>query len=102
MIEPPRDIRRTGILEVDDGVLVAIELLFIEQGSRTMDEASEFEVDVAADALAIEAREKRRRGSPIKAFVVIKDPNSQCIPQSFQNSCGEASVVGRLTSRGKS
>ena len=43
MIEPPGDFGRAGILEVDDGVFVAIELLFIEQCAGAMQQAGEDE-----------------------------------------------------------
>src|SRR5579872_2198395 len=77
MIEPPRDFRRTGVLEVDDGVLVAIELLIIKQRTRAVDETGENEVGVLADTLAVEARKQRGGGSPVKALVVIENPDSQ-------------------------
>jgi len=70
------------ILEVDDGVLVAVELILVEQGSGTVDQAGEFELGVAADALAVEAGEQRGGRSSVKAFVVIEDPYAQRIPQS--------------------
>ena len=84
MIEPPRDVGRTRIFEVNNRVLVTIKLLLVEQRTRTVDEAGEFKIDVASNALAIEPGEQRGRGSPVEAFVVIKDPNSQGLPQSPQ------------------
>jgi len=58
MVEPPGDVGRTAVLEVDDGILVAIELLLIEQRAGAVDQPGEFEFDVAADALAVEALEQ--------------------------------------------
>ena len=55
MVEPPGDFWRTGILEVDDSVLVAVELIFIEQRSGAVDQAGEDELGVAANAFAIKA-----------------------------------------------
>ena len=55
MVEPPGNFGRTGIFEIDDGVLFAIEFLFIEQRTGAMNEASELEVGVLANALAVEA-----------------------------------------------
>ena len=52
MIEPPGDFGRTGVLEIHDGIFVAVELILVEQGSGTVDQAGEFELGVAADALA--------------------------------------------------
>ncbi len=39
MIEPPGDFGRRGVLEVDDGVLVAGEIGFVEEGAGAVDEA---------------------------------------------------------------
>ncbi len=77
MVEPPGNFGRAGVFEVDDGVLVAVELLFIEQRSGAMDEAGELELGIAADALAVKAGKQRGGGGSVKAFIVIEDPNSQ-------------------------
>jgi hypothetical protein len=77
MIEPPRDCRGAGVLEIDDGIFVAVELRFVEERAGAMDEAGELEIDVAADALAVKAREQRGRRSSVKTLVVVKDPDSQ-------------------------
>ena len=39
MIEPPGDVRRGGVLEVDDGVLVAGELALVKERAGAMDQA---------------------------------------------------------------
>jgi hypothetical protein len=39
MIEPPRDLRRTRIFEIDDGIFVAVEMRFVEERSGAMQEA---------------------------------------------------------------
>jgi hypothetical protein len=57
MVEPPSDVRGTGILEIDDGIFVAVELLFVEQRAGPVHQPGEFEVDVTANALAIKPRE---------------------------------------------
>src|ERR1019366_7112652 len=51
MIEPPSDLGRTGVFEVDDGVLVAVELVLIEQSASTVHEAGENKLGIAADTL---------------------------------------------------
>jgi hypothetical protein len=51
VIEPPGDFGRTGILEIDDGILVAVELLLVEKSARAMQQAGVDEVDIAADSL---------------------------------------------------
>ena len=55
MVEPPGNFGRTGVFEIDDGILVAVELIFVEQRPGTVDQAGEDEVGIAANALAIEA-----------------------------------------------
>lgn len=61
MVEPPGDLRRAGVLEVDNRILLAIKLAFIEQGARTMKQASELELHVVTDAFPVKARKQRRR-----------------------------------------
>src|SRR5208337_39539 len=77
VIEPPGNFGRTGIFEIDDGILVAIELIFVEERAGAVQQAGVDEVDIAADAFAVETGEQRGRGSAVKTFVVIKDPHSQ-------------------------
>ncbi len=77
MIEPPGNLGGTGVLEIDDRIFVAVELLFIKQRAGTVDQSGEFEIDVAADALTIETREQRGRRSSVKTLVVIENPDSQ-------------------------
>src|SRR5262249_19332222 len=79
MVEPPGDLRRTGIFEIDDRVLVPSELLLIKQRPGPMQQPHELELHIIADTLAVKTGEQSRGGSTIKAFVVIKDPNSQAI-----------------------
>jgi hypothetical protein len=77
VIEPPGDVGRTGVLEIDDGILVAVKLFLIEKSARTMQEAGVHEVDIAADSFPVETCEQGCRASPIKTLVVIKNPHSQ-------------------------
>ncbi len=55
MIEPPGDFGRAGILEIDDGVFVAIKLLLVKQRPGAMKQSGEDETGVTANALPIEA-----------------------------------------------
>jgi hypothetical protein len=55
MVEPPGYFRRAGILEVDDRVLVAVELIFIEERAGAVQQSSELELHVVANALAVKA-----------------------------------------------
>ena len=84
MIEPPGDLGGAGIFEVDDGVFVAIKLLLVKQRSGAMQQSGEDERGVSANALPIEAGKQGGRASPIKALVVIENPNFQS--PSFETS----------------
>ena len=77
VIEPPGDFGRWGILEVDDGVLVAGKVGFVEEGAGAVDEAAEFVGGVGADALMVKAAEEGGRAGTVKTLVVIEDPNVQ-------------------------
>jgi hypothetical protein len=77
MVKPPCNLGRSGILEVDDGVLVSIKIGFIEERARAMHQSGELEVHIRPDAFAVEARKQRSRGRPVKTFAVKKDPGFQ-------------------------
>src|SRR5271163_3245627 len=82
MIEPPRNLGRTGVFEIDDGILVAVEMGFVKQRSGAMHETGEDELGVSANALAIKTGEQRRGASSVETFVVVKDSDFQCTPQA--------------------
>src|SRR5580700_5222296 len=63
MVEPPGDLGRRRVLEIDDGVFVAIEMGFIKQRSGAVQKAGKDEVGVFANALAIKTGEERGGGS---------------------------------------
>ena len=77
MVKPPRNLWRSGILEVDDGILVAIKIGYIEERARAMHQAGELEVHVRPNAFVIEAGKQRGGGCPVKTFAVKKDPDFQ-------------------------
>jgi hypothetical protein len=79
VIEPPGNFWRTGILEIYDSILVAIELFLIEQRASPMQEAGVNKLHIVAivDSFAVETRKQGSRASPVKTFVVIKNPHSQ-------------------------
>jgi hypothetical protein len=84
MIKPPRDLRGTRIFEVDDGIFIAIEMGFIEERSGAMQQAGKLEFHVASDALAIEAREERRRRCSVETLIVVENFDFQSIPQLYK------------------
>jgi hypothetical protein len=61
MIEPPSDFGRAGILEVHNGVFIAIEMILVKQSPGAVQQAGEHELHVAADPFAVETGEKRCR-----------------------------------------
>src|SRR5579863_7867508 len=83
VVEPPGNLRRTGILKVDDRVLVTVELVLVEQSAGAVNEAGELDFGIVADALQVEARKQGGRRGTVKAFVVIEHPHSQGRPRSF-------------------
>ena len=77
MVKPPSDFGRTGVLEIDDGVFVAVEMRFIKQSSRAMQQAGEDEGGVLANALAIETGEESGGTSAVETLVVVEDSDFQ-------------------------
>src|SRR6185312_6773738 len=73
MVKPPGNLGRSGILEIDNGILIAIEIGFIEERACAMHQSCELEVHIRPDAFAIEAGKQRRRGCSVKTFAVTKD-----------------------------
>jgi hypothetical protein len=59
VIEPPGDLWRGGVLEIDDGVLVAGEIALVKERAGAMHQAVILIGGIGADALAMEAREER-------------------------------------------
>ena len=80
VVKPPGDFRRGGILEVHDGVLVAIKIRFIKECACPVNQSGELKLRVRADALAIKTREQGRRCRPIETLAVKEDPDSQQDP----------------------
>jgi len=80
VVEPPGDARRSRVLEVHDGVLVAVELGLVEQAAGAVHQPAEDELGVAADALTIEARKQRRARRPVKTLVVKEHPDAHPEP----------------------
>ena len=59
MVEPPCDLGRGRVLEVDDGVFIAGKLALVEERAGAMHQAVIFVAGVGGDALAVETREER-------------------------------------------
>src|ERR1700683_3138409 len=84
MVEPPCDLGRTGVLEVDDGIFVAVEMGFVKERSGTMQQAREDELGVFANALAIKAGEERSGAGSVETLVVVKDSDFQSMSPVVQ------------------
>ena len=82
VIEPPRDVWRGRVLEIDDGILVAGELALVKKRTGAMDQAVILISGACGDALAVEAREQRGRASSVETFVVIENANPQELSSS--------------------
>src|ERR1700680_4271438 len=96
MVEPPRDPGGTGVFEIDDGILVSVEIGFVEERSGAMQEAGEDEVGVFANALAIEAREQGGGASSVEALVVVEDSDFQSVPQLYKVSSRRKASIQRI------
>jgi hypothetical protein len=73
MIEPPGQLRRTGILKVNDGVFVAVKQTLIEELRRAMRQAGVGKFRLGMNRLPHKAREDGGRGGSVKAPVVKKN-----------------------------
>jgi hypothetical protein len=80
VVEPPGNLGRTRVLEIDDGVLVASEVFLVEERACAVQQATVFKIDVTADALAVKPSEERGGGGSVEAFVVKENPDSQVVP----------------------
>jgi hypothetical protein len=94
MVKPPGNPGRAGVLEVHDGIFVAIKLLLIEQRPGAVQQTGKDEVDILPDPLPVKTREEGSRACPVKALVVIEDPNFQSIPSQVLLSAPVASRRG--------
>src|SRR5271165_543288 len=97
MVEPPCDLRRTGVLEVDDGIFVTVELGFVKQRPGAMQQAGEDEVGVGANALAIKTGEERRGTGSVETLVVVEDSDFQSMPQLYKNSRRRQGHIPRIS-----
>src|SRR5882672_7158923 len=77
MIEPPGDLGRSGVFEVDNRVLVSNEISFIEERSGAVHKAMVLIAGILANALAMKTGKKRSRAGPIETLVVIENANVQ-------------------------
>src|SRR5581483_2763787 len=96
MIEPPRQFFGGRILEIDDGVLIAIEHVSVEEYvTGPMQETAVRYFSRGMNSLLVEACESCRRGHAVKAMTVI----GREVSFSIQEKAGHLSNCGlRLAS----
>ena len=77
VVEPPGDFWRTGILEIYNGIFIAIEIALVKEGPGAVQQAAENKLNVIAYPLPVKTREQRGGGSAVEAFVMVKNTNFQ-------------------------
>ena len=75
MIEPPGQLVRGAVLEIDNDILAIAEEILADALAGLVGQAFVFDLCAWCDLPAIEARKHRRGSEPIEAIVVIE--NSQ-------------------------
>src|SRR5262245_34838369 len=73
VVEPPGDFGTAAVLEVDDGVLIAVKQALIEELGCPVRHARVHELGIGVERALEETAEVRSRGRAIEAMVVIKD-----------------------------
>src|SRR5882724_6657011 len=74
MIEPPGQLFRWRILEIDDRVFIAVKHIAFEQEvPGAMQQAAIFNVGVVVNSFEIKTGKRRRRGNAVKTMSVIKN-----------------------------
>src|SRR2546423_2903044 len=74
MVEPPGELWRIGVLEVDDDGFVAVKSIAFPGLRGAMGHAGEAKIGVAVKAFAIKTIEERSRGGAVEAAVVKTEP----------------------------
>src|SRR5205807_4844999 len=75
VIEPPGNFGRWRVFKINDGILVAIKILFVEQRPCAVYKSAELKVGILANAIPVEAGKQCGRSSPVKALIVKKYPD---------------------------
>src|ERR1700735_567576 len=81
MAEPPGKQGRTGILEIHNGVFIAVENTVFERVRGFVRHSGVHKLSVRMDALTVKAGKDRGRGCSIEAFIVKTKANLHfCLP----------------------
>ena len=74
MIEPPGDLWRPGILEINDNILIAVEDAILPRLGGPVGHTGELELSAHVKFLSVKAVKKSRGGRAIKAAIVETEP----------------------------
>ena len=77
MVKPPRDARRSAVLEIYNRVLITEKVRLLKERSGSMHQTVIAVVCIWRNALAVEAHEERSRTRSVKAPVVIENADIQ-------------------------
>src|SRR5277367_253365 len=99
MVEPPGEQRRAGILEIHDGVFVAVKSAVLEGLRGFVRHPGIEKLGRGIDALLVKARENRGGGGSVEAFIVEANSDLQLplltAPAARNAAQGKANKDGR-------
>src|ERR1043165_9786176 len=72
MIEPPRQLLRRRILEIDDRILVGIKHRVVEEIAGPVQQPGVIDLGFRMDAFLVEASESGRRRDAVEAVAVVE------------------------------
>ncbi len=72
MVEPPRHTRRRRVFEINDGILVAVEHLFVEERVGPVEQPAIGDFSAGANLRAVEARENGGGSDAVETVAVVE------------------------------
>src|ERR1051326_4843558 len=96
MIEPPRQLVRRGVFEVDDGILVGIKHRVVEEIAGPVQQPGVVDLGFRMNAFLVEASESGRRSDTIEAVAVVQETkfHAQFLQGSITFAPAAVAVVG--------
>ena len=76
VVEPPRERRMGRVLEIDDGVLIAVEQTVLKKLIGLVRHAGVLEAGEGVQMVVIELAEEGSRGRAVEAMVMVKYANA--------------------------
>jgi hypothetical protein len=89
MVEPPGDLGRAAVFEIDDRVFIAREERLIEKLIGAVKQAAIEKLGLRIDPAAEEVAEDGGRAGAIETAIVIEDPNAHGKPTSMAHLGGK-------------